>query len=83
MKIVKRIAQLLFNGAPRSQYYLELGAYFIKKGTGYEVGQVVDVRKVCGKDRPVYISNLFFDFKHNRINHQLSDKPVKMPDEEK
>lgn len=82
MSILKRIASLIWQGAPRNQYYLEVGTYLLKKGTGYQVGQVVDKRKVCGKERPVYIDNLFYDFKHNRVNHTLSDKPVPQTEKE-
>ncbi len=77
MSIIKRIWELIKSGAPRQQYYLEVGAYLIKKGAGYEIGDPAYTTKHRGKTRVHYVQNLYYDFKRNKITHQLSDKLLK------
>lgn len=74
--IIKRIWELLRANAPRQQYYLEIGAYLLKKGAGYEIGKVAYTKKVCGKKRAVFVNNLYYDFKRNKITHSLSEKVI-------
>ncbi len=80
--IIKRLIDLLKQGAPREQYYLELGSYFIRKGTGYRVGQPFEFAQKSRKgDTPkivkkqLFIGNLFFNFKENRITYKLTTNP--------
>lgn len=75
--MIKRIWELIRANAPRQQYYLEVGAYLLKKGAGYEIGEVAYSSKHRGKKRSHYVNNLYYDFKRNKITHSLSDKLMK------
>ena len=58
---------------------VEIGAYFIRRGAGYQVGQPFILplkRKEFTVRKKVYIDNLFFNFKENKITHSFSEKPV-------
>lgn len=58
---------------------VEIGAYFIRRGAGYQIGQPFMLpvkRKGLTVRKKVYIYNLFFNFKENKITHSFSDKPV-------
>lgn len=72
--------QLLFtyNKFAASKLRLRLGAYYIKRGTGFQVGQ--PMRLPANKHQPartLYIANLFYDFRHNTVNHTFSKLPIK------
>lgn len=65
------------NKAKKEQYYLELGAYFLRKGAVYKPGDPFNLpRKINGtvQYKMVWISNLYFDFAKNKITHQFSVK---------
>jgi len=81
MKIIKRIFELIKLGAPRNQYYLEVGVYLLKKGTGHQIGDLAYTQKIAGKERAFYVSELFYDFKRNKITHKLSNTVIKAEDE--
>lgn len=83
MNIFKRIIGLMVQGAPKQQYFLELGAYFIKKGTDYRVGQPFEYSQVSRKKgnhkvikKGLYITNLFYNFKENKITYKLDKNPI-------
>lgn len=63
----------MINKAPRQQYYLEIGAHFLKKGVGKKIGDPIVVQEPK-KAKTYYIANLFFDFGNNRVNHTLTNK---------
>ncbi|WP_435135732.1 hypothetical protein [Formosa sp. A9] len=73
--IIKRLLSLLKHRAPKQQYYLELGSYFIKKGTGYRVGDTFEYNGKNGK-KTLYIKNLFFNFSQNTVSYSLSKTPI-------
>lgn len=66
----KIILNLLWTRAKWKQWQLEIGAHLIKKGCGYEIGQIVRTRKI-GHDRfkVKVVTNLFYDFGQNQVNH--------------
>lgn len=73
-----KIAQLWWANAPAYQINLEKGAYYIRKGAVFQVGQPFKIKdRATGKVRTRYIENLFFNFKANKIVHKFSDKPIK------
>ena len=59
--------------------WLEIGSWFIRRGAAYQVGQpfILPVKKK-GRTikKTVYIKNLYFNFKQNKITHSFSDKPI-------
>lgn len=71
--MIKKLISLMLNKAPLSQYYLELGTFFLKKGVGKKVGDPVKY-KIGKKNKQHYIANLHYDFANNRINHTLTNK---------
>lgn len=73
--IIKRLLSLLRHRAPKQQYYLEIGSYFIRKGTGYKVGDAFEYKgkKGCKQLR---IANLYYNFKLNKITYKLDKKPI-------
>lgn len=83
MKIAKRLLSLLWNRAPKEQFYLELGAYFIKKGTVYNVGQPFEYRqRKTDAPKTFYIKNLFYNFRQNKVTYSLSKNPILNPAKE-
>ncbi|GLB51714.1 hypothetical protein NBRC110019_07530 [Neptunitalea chrysea] len=75
--ILKRLIGLLIQKAPKEQFYLELGSYFIRKGTGYQVGDAFEYKqRRTGKAKTLRIQNLFYNFKENRITYRFDKKPI-------
>lgn len=74
--LIKKLFQLLKARAPIYQFYLEIGVYFIRKGAVYQVGQPFVIEDKYGK-RTRFISNLFYDFRKNKISHRFSNRPIK------
>lgn len=72
----KILLSLLLNKATSKDWQLQIGAYLLKKGCGFKVGQIIDEKKIGYKRyRVKVITNLFYDFNTNKINH-LTDKKV-------
>ena len=55
----------------RYQWKLELGAWLIKRGTPYKVGQPFTFKSANGKSHTKTIANLFYNFKLNSITHRF------------
>ena len=72
--LVKKILVLWFTRPKnwRYQWKLEVGVYFLRKGTPYKVGQQFKYKDKAGKWRTQYIQNLFFNFRQNKITHSFS-----------
>ena len=78
MTLFKTIIGLMANKAPRKQYYLQIGALFIKKGCHVQIGQIVDSKKIDSERRQVkVVTGLFYDFRQNKINHTVSKRILK------
>ena len=86
LQLIKKLIILFLRGVflNRPKYWrlfinLEIGAYFMRKGAGYQVGQPFVIRsKKQGKyvKKTLYIKNLYYNFKENKITHSFSNKPI-------
>lgn len=80
MSLIMMIFSLIKNKAKKEQYYLEIGAYFLKKGAVYQPGDpfLLPVKKGgVSTKRKVWVANLYYDFANNKINHRFTNKPPK------
>ena len=79
--MVKLIFSLIYNRAGLKKWQLEIGAYLLKKGCGYQIGQIVREKKLDNSKKDIYrvkvITGLFYDFKTNTVNHTLENKIYK------
>lgn len=71
--MIKLILNLITTKAPKAQWYLTFGSYFLRKGCNYKIGDPV-ILQPREKAKTHYIANLHFDFANNRINHTLTNK---------
>ena len=63
--------------ATKNALRLRIGAYYLKRGAGVHVGQRITFRPTKNMaKRPMYIDNLYYNFKQNRVTHTMSKKPV-------
>ncbi|MBF6607768.1 MAG: hypothetical protein ITG00_03415 [Flavobacterium sp.] len=70
MRLLKRLIGLMVQKAPRNQYYLEIGTYFLRKGVKRQIGETFSVKE-NGRTQTYTVANYFYDFDKNRINHKL------------
>lgn len=64
--------------APLAQWQLEIGAHLLRKGCGFEIGQVIKEKKLdYNRYKVKVISGLFFDFNKNEITHTTVNKVIK------
>lgn len=79
--LLKRLLELARKRASKNQYFLEIGVHFLKKGCNYQIGQIIDEKKLdSDRYRVTVITGLFYDFKQNRINHTAEKRVVKLSD---
>lgn len=77
----KIILNLMIHRAPLSQYYLNLGSHLLKKGAGFEIGQIVKEKKIrSGLYRVKVITGLFYDFGTNKVTHTADNRIMKIQD---
>ncbi len=73
----------MINRAPAKQYFLNIGAYFLKKGAGYYVGQIVKEKELQpGIYRVSVITGLFYNFQTNQVRHTADKTIYRMTPEE-
>ena len=83
MALFKIILNLAISRAPIRQYYLNIGAHFLKKGAGFQIGQIVKEKRLHDKlYRVSVITGLFYDFQSNKVTH-TAEKRVMNLDEKK
>lgn len=76
--LLKRIISLMANKAPLKQYYLEIGAHFLKKGCGFQVGQIIKEKQLHNNIyRVSVITGLFFNLQTNEITHTADKRVIK------
>lgn len=81
--MLKILFGLIKEGAGVSRWQMEIGAHLLKKGCGYEIGQIVKTKKLRSnskKSRVTFITGLTFDFGTNTIHHRTA-KTVISPNE--
>lgn len=79
MKLFKIILGLIITRAPRRQWYLNIGTYFLRKGTGFEVGQIVKEKRLQDNlYRVSVITGLFFDFQTNKVTHTAEKRIMRV-----
>jgi hypothetical protein len=73
----KKLLNLFINFAPLKQWQMEIGSYLLRKGCGFEIGQIIRERKI-GTDlyRVKVVTELFYDFKTNQINHRKENRII-------
>lgn len=68
--LLKRLISLMAQKAPLRQYYLEIGAHYLKKGCGYEVGQIIKEKHLYENlHRVSVVKALYFNLHTNEISH--------------
>ena len=78
---MKKLLGLIWLKGNYRRWQLELGVYLLKKGCGYQIGQIVRERKLGhNKWRVKVITNLFYDFKTNQVNHLKEDRIIHTKD---
>lgn len=82
MALIKRLIGLAKQKAPLNQYYLEIGAHFLKKGATHKVGEVISRKRTLTKDRVQVkvVTDMFFSFKDNRISQTTTKMVVNESD---
>ena len=74
----KRLFLMLITFQPKETLYAEIGAYYIRKGAKFQIGQKLKLNTPGStKIRHRYIENIYFNFKNNAITQKLSDRPIK------
>ena len=76
----KIIIKLIWQRAKLQKWQLELGAHLLKKGCGYQIGQVIESKKIKNnpKSKAKFISGLTYDFGTNQIYHRTGKTIIKL-----
>lgn len=75
------ILNLILTRANLRQWYLNVGSYFLRKGVGYEIGQITKKETLNnGVIKVRYIRSLSYDFKTNKVTHTLGVKNITKKD---
>lgn len=76
--MLKRILQLALNRATLKQYYLEIGAYFLKKGCNVEIGQVLKIKEYKpGVQQVKVVTEMYYSFHDNKITHRTGTRVLR------
>lgn len=68
----------MINRANADRYRLEIGTYLLKRGCGYEVGQIIKSKRIQpGLWKVKVITGLFYDFQQNKINHTAENRVLR------
>ncbi len=69
------LLRVWLQGGDKYQRRLERGAFWLERGTRFQVGQPVKYKRT-GRVRVKYIANLFYDFRRRKITASYSDRPI-------
>lgn len=73
----KIILNLLWNRGNIKQWQMQLGAHLLKKGCGYQIGQIIRSRKIgTNRYKVKVVTHLFYDFTTNQINHRKENRII-------
>ena len=71
----KLIISLITNRATTKEWQLQIGAHLLKKGCGFQIGQIIKEKRIYNQRyRVKVITGLFYDFKTNKITHTAENK---------
>lgn len=74
----KLILSLLWKRKTLKQWQMELGAHLLKKGCGYQIGQIIREKRLRpGVWKVKVVTGLFYDFSTNKINHTKENRIVR------
>lgn len=76
--MLKKIINLIATRANKKRWQLEIGTHLLKKGCNYEVGQIVQEKKLRENIYKIkVITGIFYDFKKNEITHTSENKVIR------
>jgi len=76
--LLNMIINMIINRAPKRQWQLNIGTYFLKKGVGYEIGQIIKKEPFQnGSIKVTYITGFTYDFGKNKVIHRTGVKVIK------
>lgn len=78
-----KIISLIANKATRKEIYLEIGAYFIKKGSQYQIGEILYKKQIQGDhemSKAKVVTNLWFEFDTNKIHVKRNNRFISPKD---
>lgn len=71
------VFNLIIKRANRHQWRLNIGSYLLRKGVGYEIGQVLRKEALAnGCLRVTYITGFSYDFEKNKVIHRTGVKII-------
>lgn len=71
------IINLILHKADKRQWHLNIGSYFLRKGVGWEIGQVIEkVELSTGAIKVTYITGFSYDFGKNKVIHRTGVKVI-------
>ncbi len=71
------ILNLILHRADKRQWNLNIGSYFLRKGVGYEVGQIIKKEPLNkGATKVTYITGFNYDFAKNKVVHRTGCKVI-------
>lgn len=74
----KKLIQLALKRAPLKQYYLEIGAHLLKKGSHLEIGQIIHAKNIKpGVQRVKVVTEMYYGFRNNRISHRTETRVLR------
>lgn len=75
----KIILSLLLNRAKTAEWQLQIGAYLLKKGCGFELGKVVDEQKLGAKRYNIKrVVGLTYHFGSKKIRPLMERKNIRL-----
>ena len=70
-KFFKLIASLVLNRADKKRWALEIGIFLLRKGVTNQIGDIVHIQPIGfkGKHQITEVTNVYYDFKANKIKY--------------
>lgn len=76
--MLKKLFKLALNRAPIKQYYLEIGAHLLQKGSNLQIGQVLKAKTIKhGTQRVKVVTDIYYSFRNNRITHRTGTRVLR------
>jgi uncharacterized protein YjdB len=72
------ILNLILHRADRRQWNLNIGSYLLRKGVGWEIGQIIKKERLTTNITKVtYITGFSYNFEKNKVIHRTGAKLLK------